>query len=104
VNPRHLCVVNPRPADIIIYENQSGSKNCGNIKMGSIQLLLEDPSYSAASDQKLSKDMGCIHLLLEDPIYSASWIQNCPKVQFLTLYIKYKTGGSGETLIIYTFC
>lgn len=41
--------------------------------MVSIQLLLEDPSYSAASDQKLSKDMGCIQLLLEDPICSASW-------------------------------
>lgn len=93
-------MVNPRPTTKTSLDPRTVEIS----KMDSIQLLLEDPSYSAASDQKLSKDMGCIHLLLEDPIYSATWIQNCPKIQFLTLYIKYKTGGSGETPIIYNFC
>lgn len=62
-------MVNPRPTTKTSLDPRTVEIS----KMGSIQLLLEDPSYSAASDQKLSKDMGCIHLLLEDPIYSATW-------------------------------
>lgn len=47
--------------------------------MGSIQLLLEDPSYSAALDQNFPK-ISCIYRLLEDLVILRLGIRNCPKI------------------------